>query len=82
MTINNQLGGPCRNSKAVFEGGKFCLPNVIEIKATEIGILIVLETFCGLKLTCMGIFARDHRVKVTKFSVKSSTGIGQAIKHQ
>ena len=35
------------------------------VKATEVGILIVLETFCGLKLTCMGIFARDHRVKVT-----------------
>ena len=65
MTINNQHGGPCRNSKAVFEGGKFCLPNVIEVKATEVGILIVLETFFGLKLTCMGIFARDHRVKVT-----------------
>ena len=71
MTINNQHGGPCRNSKAVFEGGKFCLPNVIEVKATEVGILIVLETFCGLKLTCMGIFARDHRVKVTKFQSKA-----------
>ena len=39
MTINNQHGGPCRNSKAVFEGAKFCLPNVIEVKATEVGIL-------------------------------------------
>ena len=72
MTIKNQHGGPCRNSKAVFEGGKFCLSNVIEVKATEVGILIVLETFCGLKLTCMGIFARDHRVKVTiKFQSKA-----------
>ena len=71
MTINNQHGGPCWNSKAVFEGGKFCLRNVIEVKATEVGILIVLETFCGLKLTCMGIFARDHRVKVTKFQSKA-----------
>ena len=41
------------------------------VKATEVGILIVLETFCGLKLTCMGIFARDHRVKVTKFQSKA-----------
>ena len=84
MTINNQHGGPCRNSKAVFEGGKFCLPNVIEVKATEVGILIGLETFCGLKRTCMGIFARDHRVKVTiKFQSKAQlSGIGQAIKHQ
>ena len=47
------------------------MPNVIEVKATEVGILIVLETFCGLKLTCMGIFARDHRVKVTKFQSKA-----------
>ena len=71
MTINNQHGGPCRNSKAVFEGGKFCLPSVIEVKATEVGILVVLETFCGLKLTCTGIFSRDHRVKVTKFQSKA-----------
>ena len=41
------------------------------VKATEVGILIVLETFCGLKLTCMGIFSRDHRVKVTKFQSKA-----------
>ena len=46
------------------EGGKFCFP-------TEVGILIVLETFCGLKVTCMGIFSRDHRVKVTKFQSKA-----------
>ena len=54
MTINNQHGGPCRNSKAVFEGGKFCLPNVIEVKATEVGILIVLETFLWVKTHLYG----------------------------
>ena len=41
------------------------------VKATGVGILIILETFCGLKLTCMGIFSRDHRVKVTKFQSKA-----------
>ena len=63
----DRVGTPKRYSKV----GKFCLPNVIEVKATEVGILIVLETFCGLKHTCMGIFARDHRVKVTKFQSKA-----------
>ena len=30
------------------------LLDLFAVKATEVGIMIVLETFCGLKLTCMG----------------------------